>query len=509
MADLNALIAQGYQPQAPVDPFTQYAKMQQLNVGENQNALAQYQLAQAKRADVQANALNQAYASGVNPDTGEMDYAAVRRSLAANGAGSQIPALEKTRLEQQQAALTQQKLLGEIAAQPVALAKAKIETVDAQLKQSKERLNQIDPYSPDAGQQLLAWHQSNHQGLLGDTLRASGSTPEQTQGAIQAAAAKGPAGIADFIQKSTLGQTEFAKSIAPIPEAITDGKTKFFIDKNPRSPTFGQKVGGAGFEMGMTPYESARIPIEQGQLAVSQGNLANAQQRLKAEMATGNLTPETIDFIAETYRQTGTLPPLGMGPMAAAARSKILTRAGELAMSGGQTAAQAATDVRTNKAENAGMTAGQRAIGTQIANVQVAANEANKMIEVAKPYVTKVNPTDYPVLNAAGNYVAKNTGDPNIVGLATSLNAIVNTYARAINPKGTATVSDKNHAREILNAAMSKGQLNEAFNVMNQEMGAALASGPETKAGMRTANAPAAATQGTGGFKYLGTESKK
>ena len=77
--------------------------------------------------------------------------------------------------------------------------------------------------------------------------------------------------------------------------------------------------------------------------------------------------------------------------------------------------------------------------------------------------------------------------------MATSLNAIVNTYARAINPKGTATVSDKNHAREILNVAMSKGQLNEAFNVMNQEMGAALASGPETKAGMRAANAPVGA----------------
>jgi hypothetical protein len=263
---------------------------------------------------------------------------------------------------------------------------------------------------------------------------------------------------------------------------------------------------------GQLGVSQGQLKVSQGQLGVSQGNLANAQKRLQAEMATGNLTPETVDFIAETYRQTGALPALGMGPMAAAARSKILTRAGELAMGGGQTAAQAATDVRTNKAENAGMTAGQRAVGTQIANVQVAANEANKMIEVAKPYVTKVNPTDYPVLNAAGNYVAKNTGDPNIVGLATSLNAIVNTYARAINPKGTATVSDKNHAREILNTAMSKGQINEAFNVMNQEMNAALASGPETRAGMRAANSPAAATaslQGTGGFKYLGTEGGK
>jgi hypothetical protein len=274
MADLNALIAQGYQPQAPVDPFAQYAKMQQLNVGQNQNALAQYQLAQAQRADVQANALNAAYASGINPDTGEMDYAKVRRSLAVGGAGSQIPALEKSRLEQQKSLYEQQELLGKIAKQPVELARAKLELVDQQLKQSKERLNQIDPNNPDAGEQLLAWHQSNHQGLLGDTLRASGSTPEQTQGAIQAAVAKGPAGIADFIQKSTLGQTEFAKSIAPTPKRVTDGKTSFLVDDNPRSPTFGQKVGGAGFEMGMTPGEKSTAAIAASRLAFDQQKFA-------------------------------------------------------------------------------------------------------------------------------------------------------------------------------------------------------------------------------------------
>lgn len=272
MADLNALIAQGYQFQPPPDPFAQYAKMQQLNVGQNQNALAQYQLAQAQRADVQANALNAAYASGINPDTGEMDYGAVRRSLAAGNAGSQIPALEKSRLEQQTAALNQQELLGKIAAQPVALAKAKTEAVDAQLKQSKERLNQIDPTAPDVREQLLAWHQSNHQGLLGDTLRASGSTPEQTQGAIDAAVAKGPAGIADFIQKSTVGQTEFAKSIAAMPEAVTDGKTKFFVDKNPKSPTFGQKIGGQGFAVGVSPDVSARLAFDQQKFAWDKAN---------------------------------------------------------------------------------------------------------------------------------------------------------------------------------------------------------------------------------------------
>jgi hypothetical protein len=107
------------------------------------------------------------------------------------------------------------------------------------------------------------------------------------------------------------------------------------------------------------------------------------------------------------------------------------------------------------------------------------------MIPVLQSYVAKVNPSDYPTLNAAGNYVASKTGDPNIVAMAASMNALVNTYARAINPKGAPTVSDKDHAREILNIGMSKGQINSALDVINREMAAALASGPEVRASMR------------------------
>lgn len=294
MADLNALIAQGYQFQPAVDPFVQYGKMQQLQNAGMQNQLAQYQFEAAKRADLQANALNQAYGNAVNPDTGEIDYAQVRKSLATGGAGSQIPALEKTRLEQATAALTQQKLAGEVAAQPEALKKLKgeiaaqnpalalkkIELFNFQMDQSKKRLNEINPNSPDAGNQLMAWHQSNHApGVLGDTLREQGSTPEKTIGDIQAAVAGGPAAIAQFIERSMIGQTEFAKKIAPIPEKTTDGKTEFFVDKNQFSPTFGMKIGGAGFAKQITPGEQLtadtagkRLTFEQNKFAWEKAN---------------------------------------------------------------------------------------------------------------------------------------------------------------------------------------------------------------------------------------------
>jgi hypothetical protein len=462
------------------DPLAQYGKIAAIQGAQSQNALAQYQLGSAQRAENVQNVLSSAYSQSVDPATGKIDYNKLNSLIAAGGAGAQLPAIQKSRMETETAQIEMQKKQSDL--------------IDAKLKQSRQFLDTINPNDPNAPAQYIAWHKANHSDpVLGPVLAARGITADQSMASIQKAVDKGPQALADLINQSKLGSEKFMEMNKPTIHSQDIGGATQLLSV-PGLGGAATPIAGSQATKTMTPYEMQHLKVQQGQLAV-------AQQRLQAEMATGNLTEPTIDFIAETYRQTGTLPPMGMGPMAAAARAKILTRAGELAMGGGQTAAQAATDVRTSKAETAGMTAGQRVIGGQMANVQLAANETTKMLDVAKPYVAKVNPTDYPVLNAAGNFVAKNTGDPNIVGLATSLNAIVNTYARAINPKGTATVSDKNHAREILNTAMSKGQLNEAFNVMGQEMNASLASGPEVRAGMRS-NA-ASATPVAGGMPNI------
>lgn len=57
MADLNALIAQGYQFQAPPDPFAQYGKMQQLQQGEQTNQLNQMKMQEYQRGIQEHNAL--------------------------------------------------------------------------------------------------------------------------------------------------------------------------------------------------------------------------------------------------------------------------------------------------------------------------------------------------------------------------------------------------------------------------------------------------------------------
>jgi len=57
MADLNALIAQGYQFQPPSDPFVQYGRMQQLEQGQQTNQLNRMKMQEAQRSMEETNAL--------------------------------------------------------------------------------------------------------------------------------------------------------------------------------------------------------------------------------------------------------------------------------------------------------------------------------------------------------------------------------------------------------------------------------------------------------------------
>lgn len=99
MADLNALIAQGAQFRQAPDPFVQYGQMQQLEQNRQTNALNQMKMQEMQRGMETTNALNRAYQSNMNVDTGEINYPGVYKSLGSAGAGSSIPGIQKTQFE--------------------------------------------------------------------------------------------------------------------------------------------------------------------------------------------------------------------------------------------------------------------------------------------------------------------------------------------------------------------------------------------------------------------------
>jgi hypothetical protein len=86
-------LAQGIQFAPPPDPFAQYGKMQQLQAGQTQNALAQYQLGAAQRADeVNTNFLRGIQSAGT-------DEGAIRQAYMGAGKIKEYQDLLKSQAE--------------------------------------------------------------------------------------------------------------------------------------------------------------------------------------------------------------------------------------------------------------------------------------------------------------------------------------------------------------------------------------------------------------------------
>jgi hypothetical protein len=271
----------------------------------------------------------------------------------------------------------------------------------------------------------------------------------------------------------------------------------------------GSLLKGTGDVVGtapITPYQKLQNEIAQGQLGVSQGQLEVSRGQLGVSRGQLKVAQDRL------AREGAALDP---AENAAISKAIIEGRVDPTKVNGRNAKIIANTllsdptvNIKELGIEAAGAGAGSRALGTQSAKILTASNEAGQMVDVVRDYSSKVNRTQYPTINSIQNAVDKGTGGAEIVKLNTAINALVNSYARAINPNGVATVSDKNHAREIINSNYANGQINAILDVMGQEMDIAKTSPGEAakqlKAG-RTGAAPAA-SQGTGGFKYLGKE---
>ena len=272
------------------------------------------------------------------------------------------------------------------------------------------------------------------------------------------------------------------------------------------------RESGLGASLGITdadyqkesaaPVDLDRLRAKYG-VAAPQSNLG----KLKADFAAGRIDKATYDrAVAKATAPTATMSLTGEGAltddalnlavdqymagdstaaqgyarnaqMKAAFMNRLAQRAKAKGMSGG--------DIAQKTAEFQGMKAGQRTLGTRTANVEMAVTEAQNVMPIAVEASEKVNRTQYPTLNAVLIAAEKGTGDENVVRLAAATNSLVNIYARAISPSGSPTVSDKDHAREILSTAYSKGQFRAATDIMSQELAAARKSPGQVKESMR------------------------
>src|SRR5512139_1102624 len=195
------------------------------------------------------------------------------------------------------------------------------------------------------------------------------------------------------------------------------------------------------------------------------------------------LDQPTLEAMAHQARQGDTTVFQNLGRGIQGAQNIVMLRkeiARQNAVEGTSGEEQAAKN-----AEFFGSKAGQRAIGTRTANIELAANELKNVIPVVLDASKAVNRTNYPDLNKVILAYQEKTGDPNVVKFGQGINTLINLYARAINPSGIPTVYDKSQAHDILYKAWSSGQFEGAVSMMQKEVDAALASPGLVKQQMR------------------------
>jgi hypothetical protein len=204
---------------------------------------------------------------------------------------------------------------------------------------------------------------------------------------------------------------------------------------------------------------------------------------IKETSGSGLLDAETINAMANQYRagDTSVLTNLGRGAQGAENIVALRKRIAEINAGQGETGQEQAN----RNAEMFGVKAGQRTLGTKQANIEMAATEFQQVLPVVQKASQAVNRTNYPDLNKIIQAFNEKTGDPNIVAFGGGVNTLINLYGRAISPNGVATVSDKDHAREILQKAWSQGQFDAAVGMMSQEIDAALKSPEKVRDEMR------------------------
>ncbi|MGE5623007.1 MAG: hypothetical protein ACM3WS_07630 [Bacillota bacterium] len=196
----------------------------------------------------------------------------------------------------------------------------------------------------------------------------------------------------------------------------------------------------------------------------------DARQEAKGD-AEPTLDQDTLTTMAQQYLagDKSVMQNLGRGAQGSAnivaLRKAITQEAKAQGLTGPQIAAK--------MAEFAGTMAGQRTAGTRIANVEMAASEAESLIPLAREASAAVARSGLLPFGKAQIMFNNQTNDPALRQFAAANNSLINVYARAISPSGVPTVADKEHAREMLSTAMDHKSYLAVLDQMQREISAA------------------------------------
>ncbi|WP_124263209.1 hypothetical protein [Paraburkholderia tropica] len=231
-----------------------------------------------------------------------------------------------------------------------------------------------------------------------------------------------------------------------------------------------------------------RMQAHQDSLGIQQQMLELRRASLNARTQgdpNAALDPDDLKFMAQQYMagDRTVLQNLGRGAQGSKNLVALRNEVRKQAQANGMTGADLAAAV----AEFEGVKSGERALGTRTAQAGMAVNEADQFADIASTASQQVPRSQFVPANKALQAYQSNTGDPKIVAFGAATNSLINAYARAVSPSGTPTVSDKDHAREMLNTAQTPEQYQSVISMMKREMEAAQQSPGKVRSEFREA----------------------
>lgn len=194
--------------------------------------------------------------------------------------------------------------------------------------------------------------------------------------------------------------------------------------------------------------EAARASAQARADAVSQFVMDDASARLTAEQyLQGDKTA---------------LNSLGIGTVGSINRAKVRKYITEIAKESGLSG----KDIAMRIAEFAGITAGERTLGTRTAAIGLASTEAQLFAKYAQDASDNVPRSKWKLANEAIQLGQTQLSDPLLKKLVVASISLSNAYARAISPTGVPHVEDQKLARRMLSEADGP----EAYNAAVEQI---------------------------------------
>lgn len=239
---IDPRIAMGFQSPQFEQPINVMGNFLKLKSMQQQNALAEQQMADLERQRSQNAFLNQAYSEAIDPQTGAVDYNELIGATARGGYGSLAPGLLKSKLESDE--------------QTAKTRSAELKLFGDALGARRQVLGMIK--TPE---QFLAWHEGNHtDSVIGPMLDKMGIKPEDSRATIIARLEKGE--LPQLLAESSLSMEEMIKNTKlvdtmdkgiPVTQSVTpSGQTLWQRTTPPKSPAVQVNVGKAESKFGET-----------------------------------------------------------------------------------------------------------------------------------------------------------------------------------------------------------------------------------------------------------------